>query len=75
MVTCSSISRLENSMDRGAWRATVYGATELDMIEHTLIVGMHLCSQQENPQTTPTQVATTTSTHTIIHESVQTQWK
>ena len=27
-------------MDRGAWRATVYGATELDMIEHTLIVSM-----------------------------------
>ena len=23
---------LENSMDRGAWRATVYGVTELDTI-------------------------------------------
>ena len=68
MVTCSSISRLENSIDRGAWRATVYGATELDMTEHTLIV-----SKKENPQTIPTQVATTMSTHTIIHASVQTQ--
>ena len=28
MVTHSSISCLENSMDRGAWRATVYRATK-----------------------------------------------
>ena len=26
-------SCLENPMDRGAWRATVYGVTELDMTE------------------------------------------
>ena len=31
MATHSSISGLENPMDRGAWRATVYGITkELD---------------------------------------------
>ena len=28
-------SCLENSMDRGAWWATVHGLTELDMNEHT----------------------------------------
>ena len=28
-------SCLENSMDRGTWRATVYGVTELDVIECT----------------------------------------
>ena len=33
MATHSSISCLENSMDRGAWQATVHGATELDMTE------------------------------------------
>ena len=27
-------------MDCGAWRATGYGATELDMTEHILIVSM-----------------------------------
>ena len=27
-------SCLENSMDRGAWWATVHGVTESDMIEH-----------------------------------------
>ena len=31
-------SCLENSMDRGAWRATV----QLDMTEATLLAGMHL---------------------------------
>ena len=31
--THSSILALENSMDRGAWRATVYGVAELDMTE------------------------------------------
>ena len=25
---------LENSMDRGAWQATVHGVAELGMIEH-----------------------------------------
>ena len=34
MATHSSI--LENSMERGVWRATVHGVTELDMTEiHT----------------------------------------
>ena len=28
-------SCLENSMDRGAWQATVHGVTELDMTELT----------------------------------------
>ena len=28
-------SRLENPMDRGAWRATVHGATESDRTEAT----------------------------------------
>ena len=28
-------SCLENPMDTGAWWATVYGVTELDMTEHT----------------------------------------
>ena len=28
-------SCLENSMDRGAWRATIYGVAELDMTEAT----------------------------------------
>ena len=28
-------SCLENSMHRGAWRATVHGVTELDMTQHT----------------------------------------
>ena len=26
---------LENSMDRGAWKTTVHGATKSDMTEHT----------------------------------------
>ena len=33
MVTYSSILNLENSMDRGAWQATVHGAAELDTAE------------------------------------------
>ena len=28
-------SCLENSMDRGAWQATVHGVTELDTMEET----------------------------------------
>ena len=36
MATHSRYSCLENSMDRGAWQATVHGVTkELDMTEHS----------------------------------------
>ena len=28
MATCSSILAMENAMDRGAWKATVYGVAE-----------------------------------------------
>ena len=35
MATHSSYSCLENSMDRGAWWATVHGAAESDTAEHT----------------------------------------
>ena len=36
MATPSRYSCLENSMDRGAWQATVHGVTnELDMTEHS----------------------------------------
>ena len=31
MATPSSISCLENPMDRGAWQTTVYGVTELNI--------------------------------------------
>ena len=33
MATHSSILDLENIMERGTWRATVHGVTELDMTE------------------------------------------
>ena len=33
MATHTNISCLENSMDRGAWQATVHGVTELDTTE------------------------------------------
>ena len=35
MATHSSISCLENPMDRGAWRATVYRVAESDRTEST----------------------------------------
>ena len=39
-------SCLENSMDRGAWQATVHGVTELDMTERlsTLYLIAHFFS-------------------------------
>ena len=36
-------SCLENSMDRGAWRATVRGITELDMTED-LTLALSVCA-------------------------------
>ena len=41
-------SCLENSMDKGAWWATVHGITESDMIEHTCT---HIHQQQEHSWT------------------------
>ena len=38
MATHSSISCLENSMGRGAWRARVHGLSESDMTEHARTV-------------------------------------
>ena len=35
LATHSSILCLENSMDRGAWQATVRGVTESDMTEQS----------------------------------------
>ena len=35
MATHSSILAWKNSMDSGAWKATVYGVTKSDMIENT----------------------------------------
>ena len=44
-------SCLENSMDRGAWKATVHGALkELDMTEHT---HSNLCKNINSQQGTP----------------------
>ena len=34
MATHSSIFCLKNSMDRGAWQATVHGVTELDTLSN-----------------------------------------
>ena len=34
-------SCLENSNDRGAWRATVHGIAELDMSEQLALMTMH----------------------------------
>ena len=36
-------SCLENPKDRGAWRATVHGVTELDITEHTQAEFLGLC--------------------------------
>ena len=41
MATHSSILNLENSMDRGAWWATVHGVAELDMTEN---INTHTCT-------------------------------
>ena len=35
-------SCLENSMDRGAWRATVHGVTESDMTKHTSLTDVNV---------------------------------
>ena len=40
MATHSSIFAWENSMDRGAWRATIHGIAELDTTEATY----HACA-------------------------------
>ena len=46
MATHSGILSWESSMDRGIWRATVYGVAELDMTErltlHTLAINSHV---------------------------------
>ena len=42
-------SCIENSMDRGAWRATVHGITESDTIEQLMLSHTH--SAVKNPLT------------------------
>ena len=42
-------SCIENSMDRGAWRATVHGLTESDTIEQLML--SHTQSAVKNPLT------------------------
>ena len=48
MGTSSSILAWKNPMDRGAWRATVHGVTELDATEH-----VNLMHPQEDSKWAP----------------------
>ena len=45
MATHPSSLAMENSMERRAWRATVHGVAELDVIEHTHGIGQRTGEQ------------------------------
>ena len=58
-------SHLENSMDRGAWQATVHWVTESDTTEHLTHTHTHTCFLRHND--------THTHTHTHTHTRVLSQ--
>ena len=62
MATHSSILAWENSMDRGAWRATVHGITELDTTEATY----HACAGARARAHTHTHTHTHPHTHELL---------